>query len=111
MTLLLQTCAACGAVQYPRRAVCRTCLSDRLEDRPQPAGATLLARAAICVSFNEDWASRLPVAAGTVLLDAGVQAIVLLEADPAAGARTTVRWQRDGEEPARLIATTMEEGA
>jgi len=90
MTLLLQTCSECGAVQYPRRAVCRRCLSGRLADAPVADGGTLLAVARIEVTLDPAWSAALPCLAGTVLLDAGVKMIVMVAGDIAAGTRVRV---------------------
>lgn len=109
MILLLQTCFECGTVQYPARAVCRRCLSDHLADVTQPSGGTLLAKALIRVSIGELWSAQLPVAAGTVLMDAGVQAIVLLEGDVSPGTRTTIQWREDKRHGRLLVAKPLEE--
>ena len=90
MTLVLQTCSDCGTVQYPRRAVCRRCLSGALADAPVANGGTLLALARIEVTLDPAWSAAVPCLAGTVLLDAGVKILVMVAEDIAPGNRVRV---------------------
>ncbi len=90
MTLVLQACSACGAVQYPRRAVCRRCLSGQLADAPVADGGILLAVSRIEVTLDPAWSAALPCLAGTVLLDAGVKMIVMVTGDITPGTRVRV---------------------
>lgn len=76
MTIRLQTCAACGARQYPERDLCRTCLSDELIWAEDSGRGRLLAVTTLHRSL--DPATTLPVRIGAVALDAGVRVIALL---------------------------------
>lgn len=69
--LMLQHCAECGAVQYPRREACMRCLSPDLQWRETPGGGTLLSHTALHVSVDAKWQDRLPVRLALVRLDAG----------------------------------------
>ena len=90
MTLSLQACSDCGAVQYPRRAVCRRCLSGALADAPVADSGILLAIVRIEVTLDPAWSAALPCLAGTVLLDAGVKMLVMVAGDIAPGTRVRV---------------------
>ena len=95
MKIRLQTCAACGARQYPARDLCRTCLRDELvwtEDsgRGQLVAATTLHR-------SLDPAIALPLRIGTVALDAGVRVIAFLGGTQP-GDRVVLRAVADAEQ-------------
>lgn len=69
--LMLQHCAECGAVQYPRREACVRCLSPDLVWRETPGGGILLSHTALAVSVEPAWQERLPLPLALVRLDAG----------------------------------------
>ena len=90
-SLELPVCEACGTAQYPVREVCVRCLSDRLRREPVKAGGVILARTVLHRSMDTRFAPRLPLAIGSVKLDAGPVAIALLDGDLAPGTRVQVR--------------------
>lgn len=79
MTISLQRCSDCGTWQYPRRDVCRSCLSDALAMADDPGSGRLLATSDLHRSLEPDVAARLPLRIGTVLLDAGPHLICFVE--------------------------------
>jgi uncharacterized OB-fold protein len=90
-TFELPVCDACGTAQYPVREVCVRCLSDRLRRRPVKSGGVVLARTVLHRSMDERFAPRLPLAIGSVKLDAGPVAITVLDGELAPGVRVQVR--------------------
>lgn len=100
----LPVCEDCGAVQYPVRAVCLRCLSDRLRWQPQPAGATVLAVTRLHRSMDERFAPRLPLTLGSVRLDAGPVAIALLPGGSRIADRVVLNFQPAAEGRVQLIA-------
>lgn len=70
-SLMLQHCAECGTVQYPRREVCVRCLSPDLAWRETPGGGTLLSHTSLAVSVEPGWQDRLPLPLALVRLDVG----------------------------------------
>ena len=86
----LLACADCGAVQQPRRPVCHACLSDRLVTRAVADEGELLATTRIHRSLDPAFASRLPVAIGTVKLAAGPVIFAFLSGPARAGTRVRV---------------------
>jgi uncharacterized OB-fold protein len=76
MTIRLQTCAACGACQYPARDLCRTCLRDELIWTEDSGRGRLLAATTLHRSL--DPTAALPLRIGAVALDAGVRVIAFL---------------------------------
>lgn len=104
MTIRLQTCAACGACQYPPRDVCRTCLRDELVWTEDSGRGQLVAAATLHRSL--DPAAALPLRIGTVALDAGVRVIAFLgHAQP--GDRIVLHAAADAEQ--RQIFTAERE--
>ena len=90
-TLELPVCEACGTAQYPVREVCVRCLSDLLRPQSVKASGVILARTLLHRSMDTRFAPRLPLAIGSVKLDAGPVAIAILDGDLAPGARVQVR--------------------
>lgn len=90
MSIALQFCRRCGAPQYPRRHVCRVCLSDQLGIDEVAADADLLAIAQLRTSLEPAFANALPLWIGTVMLDAGVRAIVIVDDGLLPGTRVTL---------------------
>ncbi len=92
MSIVLQRCAECGAINYPAREVCRKCLGDRLEPAPVSGTGTLLARSTLHVSGEAVFRARLPWRIGSVRLDCGAVLIVHLASGAhAVGEAVTVR--------------------
>lgn len=83
----LQTCAGCGAVQYPPRQVCGRCLSGDLGWRDAPDGGTLLAETTLRHSNDLFFRDRLPWRLGVVAADAGPSIVVHLAEDCVRGGR------------------------
>lgn len=91
MTILLQTCTACGARQYPERDLCRVCLSDTLSPAEDGGRGRLVADATLHRSLDPGFASTLPRRIGAVALDAGVRVIAFLGDGVAPGDRVGLR--------------------
>ena len=104
--LELPVCEACATVQYPIREVCVRCLSDRLRRQSVQAGGVTLARTLLHRSMDTRFAPRLPLAIGSVKLDAGPVAIAILDADLPPGARVQVRAMPGPEGRAVLHASS-----
>ncbi|WP_326537409.1 SDR family NAD(P)-dependent oxidoreductase [Pseudorhodoferax sp.] len=79
--LALQTCAECGAVQYPPREACHQCLSAALPWRTQSGAGELLAETVLAHSNDLFFRERLPWRLGMVRLDAGPSVMVHLHGD------------------------------
>ncbi|MGH7154784.1 MAG: Zn-ribbon domain-containing OB-fold protein [Acetobacteraceae bacterium] len=78
----LQRCEACGAVQYPPREMCGSCLSDQLGwDIAATINGRLLAGTTLHHSNAPRFRSRLPMRIGLVLLDAGPVVVCFLGSD------------------------------
>lgn len=96
MSVALQRCEACGTVQYPPRACCVTCLSDRLGwQMSDAAEGALLARTLLHHSQEERFRAHLPLGIGLVQLDAGPVVLCFVPAAHAIGDRVTVRASLD----------------
>src|SRR4029079_5611481 len=67
----LQVCLDCGAVIYPPRDACPSCLSPRLRCRGGARGGILLAETTVQTATDRYFRERTPWRAGTVKLDAG----------------------------------------
>ncbi len=78
MSVALQVCAECGAVNYPAREVCRNCLGEMLEPTSVSGRGVLLARSILHASGDPFFRQRLPWRIGSVLLDAGATLIAHL---------------------------------
>ena len=101
----LQACRDCGAVQYPPREVCRTCLSHRLIWRPQDGKGKLLTETTLHTAQELYFRERLPWRIGLVRLDAGVNLVAYLHAGVgAAPCRVRVETALDRAGQAALIA-------
>ena len=86
----LQTCADCGAVQYPPREACHTCLSARLPWKTQNGAGELISETTLHHSNDLFFRERLPWRLGAVRLDSGPTLMVHLHGDVAV-APTRVR--------------------
>jgi len=88
----LQTCIACGAVQYPPREACHRCLIGELRWTLQDGQGELLARTTVHISHEPYFRERAPWRLGMVRLDAGVTVIAHLHgACPRAPGRVAVK--------------------
>jgi NAD(P)-dependent dehydrogenase (short-subunit alcohol dehydrogenase family)/uncharacterized OB-fold protein len=74
----LQTCEACGAVQYPPREACHRCLSGGLRWREQSGAGELIAQTTLHHSNDPYFRERLPWRIGMVRLDLGPTVIAHL---------------------------------
>jgi NAD(P)-dependent dehydrogenase (short-subunit alcohol dehydrogenase family)/uncharacterized OB-fold protein len=74
-SLELQVCLDCGAVQYPPREICRTCLSHRLVWRAQDGRGELLTETVLRSPQELFFRERTPWRIGMVRLDTGVNVI------------------------------------
>ena len=77
----LQHCADCGAVQYPPKEMCGTCLSDRLEWRLTDGRGTLIAETLLHHSHDVYFRERMPWRLGLVKLDCGPSVVAHLHGD------------------------------
>ena len=92
----LQRCASCGAVQYPPRASCVRCLSDRLAwDAADHVAGALLALTVLHHSNEPRFRLHLPLTVGLVQLDAGPVAVCFVVGAHVIGDRMTVRARLD----------------
>jgi NAD(P)-dependent dehydrogenase (short-subunit alcohol dehydrogenase family)/uncharacterized OB-fold protein len=106
----LQVCRDCGAVQYPPREVCRSCLSHRLIWRPQEEKGELLTETTLRAAQELYFRERLPWRIGLVRLDAGVNLVAYLHAGVgAAPCRVRVEPALDRAGQAALIAMPEKE--
>ncbi len=103
----LQHCRACGAVQYPPRALCRVCLADDFEWREtEHAAAEVLAAALLHHGFDAAQRDALPCRVGLVRLAPGAIAVAFLDADVMPGQTVQVRAKLDAARRAVLEAVT-----
>jgi NAD(P)-dependent dehydrogenase (short-subunit alcohol dehydrogenase family)/uncharacterized OB-fold protein len=96
----LQQCADCGAVQYPPREACRSCLSPALEWKPESGAALLLSETVLSHSNDLFFRERLPWRLGLAQLDSGPSVMLHLLDDVApapARIRVGVRLDRAGQ--------------
>lgn len=98
MTIRLQTCAGCGARQYPERDLCRVCLADELRLVDDHGRGRLVAETTLHRSLDPAFASELPLRIGTVALEAGVRLIAFLAPGAAPGDTVVLRAARRGEQ-------------
>lgn len=89
----LQCCAECGAVQYPPRDACSSCLSVALDWRDVSPRGTLIAETQIRATTNLYFRDRLPWRTGTVQLDVGPSVICHVHGDCVKGT-PVVLWNR-----------------
>jgi NAD(P)-dependent dehydrogenase (short-subunit alcohol dehydrogenase family)/uncharacterized OB-fold protein len=106
----LQTCLACGAVQYPPREACHRCLSVRLQWQQQLDSGELLSRTTLFHSNEPYFRQRLPWSIGLIRLDCGPSVIAHLHgAVTTAGMRVKVALRLDRGGHAVLVASPYEE--
>jgi NAD(P)-dependent dehydrogenase (short-subunit alcohol dehydrogenase family)/uncharacterized OB-fold protein len=103
--LELQMCRDCGAVQYPPREVCRRCLSDRLDWKPQSGDGELISETLIRHSLELFFRERAPWRTGLVRLPGDVTVVAHIHSDvPRPPARVRVRAHLDRAGQAVLVA-------
>ena len=103
----LQTCADCGAVQYPPRDACSTCLSVDLDWRDINPAATVLAETQIHVSPDPYFRERLPWRMGSAQLAAGPVAVCHLHGEVARGDTVQMALKLDRSGQGVLIALPL----
>lgn len=92
----LQQCEDCGALQYPPREVCTTCLSDRLFWQQADAmGARVLATTLLHHSNEKAFRDRLPLRLALVKFDTGPVALCFLASTATPGDAVQVRLNSD----------------
>ena len=108
--LELQTCRDCGAVCYPPREACPSCLSVRLVWKPQSGAGELISETVVRYGQEIYFRERAPWRLGYVKLDCGPVAIAHLHGDcGAAPARVAVRACLDRAGMAALVALPEKE--
>jgi len=100
----LQVCADCGAVVYPPRDACPSCLSARLPFRDVDPRGTLVAQTAVRVSTDNYFRERQPWLVGLVRLDAGPVVVADLHGDVAEGGRVRLMAALDRSGAAVMMA-------
>ena len=88
--LTLQVCADCGQIQYPRREVCRRCLSTQLVEQRVSSSGVVLAQAVLHIGLEEQSGLSLPLQLVTVAVDGGVNLIAVSHDVLSAGDRVKV---------------------
>jgi NAD(P)-dependent dehydrogenase (short-subunit alcohol dehydrogenase family)/uncharacterized OB-fold protein len=91
----LQTCADCGAVVYPPRDACPTCLSPRLPYQEVHAGGVLVTETTVRVSTDPYFRERMPWRIGIVKLDVGPALVAHLHGDTREGERVRLELKLD----------------
>jgi NAD(P)-dependent dehydrogenase (short-subunit alcohol dehydrogenase family)/uncharacterized OB-fold protein len=103
--LELQVCKDCGAVQYPPREVCRTCLSHRLVWRANDGRGELLADTVLRIPQELFFRERSPWRVGMVRLDGGVNVVAYVhQIVDAAPCRVRIEASLDRAGQAALVA-------
>ena len=111
MTIAIQSCAACGARQYPSRDICWNCLSDALPFLEDSGTGRVLAETVIHRSLEAAFQPQLPVRVATVLLDSGPRLLCFLEGGAAAGDRVMLSAGRNVRQEPVWIARPVSAGA
>ena len=91
----LQICLDCGAVVYPPRDACPSCLSARIPFRDVDPGGTLIAETTVRTSTDPYFRERTPWRVGTVKLDAGPVVVAHLHGDAVEGTRVRLELKLD----------------
>lgn len=104
----LQRCADCGAVQYPPRDACSSCLSPDLPWVDVNPEGELLAETTVRTSTKLYFRERTPWRAGSVKLDAGPTIIAHVHGDVARGARVKLLNRLDRSGQGVLLAVPLE---
>ena len=92
---MLQVCAECGAVQYPARDACSSCLSVDLQWQDVSPKGELLAETTVRTSTNLYFRERAPWRTGAVRLDAGPVIIAHVHGDVAPRSRVVLQNRLD----------------
>jgi len=101
----LQQCSDCGAVQYPPREACGSCLSTQLLWKQQSGRGELLAATVLHHSNDLFFRERLPWRLGLIKLESGPTVVAHLHgAVPAAPAPVRVAARLDRAGQAVLVA-------
>ena len=101
----LQQCKDCGAVQYPPREACQSCLSTRLFWKNQSGEGELLAETVLHHSNDLFFRERLPWRLGYVKLASGPAVVVHLHTSvESAPTKVSVRAMLDRAGQAVLVA-------
>lgn len=100
----LQHCAECGAIAYPPRDACATCLGVDLRWRETDHKGTLLALTTLHTSTKLYFRERMPWRTGTVQLDAGPVILCHVHGDCARGGRVQLINRLDRSGQAVLLA-------
>lgn len=90
MSLCLQVCQTCGAHQYPRRDVCRQCLSTELHDEYVRNEGTVLSWTNGHFSVLPDFKDKTPLVLTRVKLDGGAVVLALTDDTLESGSKVTV---------------------
>jgi NAD(P)-dependent dehydrogenase (short-subunit alcohol dehydrogenase family)/uncharacterized OB-fold protein len=107
----LQTCRACGRLQYPPRDACVACLSTQLEWGPVDSAGELISDTVLHHANELYFRERLPVRVGLVRLDAGADLVVFVHEDcPPPPSRVRVAAGLDRAGQAALAAFPPLEG-
>lgn len=93
----LQQCKDCGAVQYPPREACQSCLSTKVLWKDQPDGGELLARTTLHHSNDLFFRERLPWSLGLVKLDCGPTIVAHLHGSVEKKVRVRAMLDRAGQ--------------
>jgi NAD(P)-dependent dehydrogenase (short-subunit alcohol dehydrogenase family)/uncharacterized OB-fold protein len=93
----LQQCKDCGAVQYPPREACQSCLSTKLLWKEQAGGGELLARTVLHHSNDLFFRERLPWRLGLVKLDCGPTVVAHLHESVEKKVRVRAMLDRAGQ--------------
>ena len=104
----LPGCLQCGAVHYPARDACPTCLSSRIQLRDVPNSGRVAAATTIRTSTDAYFRERLPWRIGTVVLDVGPSVIAHLHGDVVEGATVVLEWKLD--KSGQAVAMAMPAG-
>ncbi len=105
--LELQVCRDCGALQYPPREVCQSCLSQRLVWRAQDGRGELLAETVLRNAQELFFRERAPWRVGIVRLDAGVNVIAYVH-ETVSAVRVRINAALDRAGQAVLVAVPEE---
>ena len=90
--LELPRCADCGAIQYPPREICRTCLGSNLEWAEIDGGGVVLACCELSNSLEPWFQERLPWTIASTRLDIGLNLLThVVPAAAQAGTRVLVK--------------------
>jgi NAD(P)-dependent dehydrogenase (short-subunit alcohol dehydrogenase family)/uncharacterized OB-fold protein len=100
----LQVCMDCGAVMYPPRDACPSCLSARIPFTTVANGGVLVAETKVHISTDVYFRERAPWRVGVVALDCGPAVVAHLHGDIAEGARVRLELKLDKSGAPVMIA-------